>query len=114
MVHSPLGVSKIIKLFFFLLWPQFVFSAVGPSVEVLGKIIRYDGKTVTLSHEDKKGKGKITVPRASIPKHFKMQTGQCVSAVLETGRFMDYMKTLQEKAKKDHSKIRKLQKNLAD
>ena len=104
--------KSLLKYLLLLLFPQFGFSAVGPTVEVFGKIIRYDRKKVTISQEDQRGKSKITVPKESIPKHFKIQTGQCVYAVLDYKRFMNNIKTLQEKAKVKPSKMKNLQKNM--
>ena len=104
--------KSLLKYLLLLLFPQFVFSAVGPTVEVFGKITKYDGKTATISQEDKRGKSKITVPKESIPKHFKIQTGQCVYAVLDYKRFMNNIKTLQEKAEAQQSKMKNLQRNM--
>ena len=101
-------------ILFVVLFPQFVFSAVGPTVEVFGKIIRYDEKTVTISQEDKRGKNKMTVPKESIPKHFKIQTGQCVYSVLDYNKLMNNIKSLQEKAKARQSKMKKLQDNMSN
>ena len=97
--------KKLLK-YLVLLFPQFVFSAVNPTVEVLGKIIKYDEKTVTIVQEDQSGKSKITVPKNTIPKHFKIQTNQCVYAVLDYKKFIKYIKLLKEEVKK--SKIKKL------
>jgi len=101
------------KCLFFLL-PQFAFAAVGPTVEIFGKIIRYDNKTVTISQEDQRGKGEVTVPKNSIPKHFKMQTGQCVYSVLDYKEFMKNVRSLQERSKARQSKMKKLQENMSN
>ena len=100
------------KSLLILLWlPQFVFSAINPTVEILGKIIKYDKTTVTIAQEDKKGKSTIIVPKKTIPKHLKIQTNQCVYAVLDYKNFAKYIKILQQKVKIQKSKLKKLQKN---
>ena len=89
-----------------ILFPQFVFSAMSPTVEILGKIIKYDTNTVTIVQEDNKGKSTITVPKNTIPKHFKIQTNQCVYAVLEYKKFVNYINLLQENVKNQKSKTK--------
>ena len=106
-------IKSLIK--FVILLPFFSFSAVGPTVEIFGKIIRYDDKMVTISQEDKRGKSEMTVPKDSIPKHFKMQTGQCVYSILDYNKLMKNIKSLQEKTKKQNiSKMKKLQENMSN
>ena len=104
--------KNLLKCLILFLFPQFVFSTINPTVEILGKIIRYDKKTVTITQEDQRGKSRMTVPKDTIPKHFKIQTGQCVYAVLDYKRYMNSIKILQERAKDKQSKMKKLQENL--
>ena len=99
---------------FVILLPFCAFSSVGPTVEIFGKIIKYDGKTVIISQEDRNGKREVTVPKNSIPKHFKMQTGQCVYSILEYKEFMNNIRALQEKAKNRQSKMKRLQDNMSN
>lgn len=98
---------------FLILFPFFSFSAVGSTVEVFGKIINYDEKTVTISQEDQAGRKNVTVPKDSIPKHFKMKTGQCVYSILDRKEFMQNMSALYERTKtRQSNKMKKLQENM--
>ena len=103
--------NTIIKtLFIFILFvPQFVLSAVAPTVRVMGKIDSYDRKTVTLIQSDKNGERKVKVPKESISENFKIKSGQCVYATLN---FEDMMSSLQsdvseEEVKKSNNKKKK-------
>lgn len=60
----------------------FCFSSIAPSKKtIIGKIVKYDKKTVTISSKTPTGKTeKINVSRDSIIERFKFKTGDCVSA----------------------------------
>ena len=93
----------IIKSFliFILFIPQFVLSAVAPTVRVMGKVASYDKKTVTLIQSDKNGERKVKVPKESVSEQFEIKTGQCVYATLN---FEDMMSSLQGDASEEEVK----------
>lgn len=69
------------KLIFAILFSsQFAMAAIGKEATVHGVITKFDAKTVTLSQRGKP----VKVPRAAIPKHFKIRPGNEVFAVIDT------------------------------
>ncbi len=70
---------KIIILVFWLLSLYSANGAITGYIEATGKVIKYNKKTVTI--EQAKG-GRREIPRALIPKHFKIKTGNIVTAYL--------------------------------
>ena len=95
-------IIKSFLVFVLFIIPQFVLSAVAPTVRVMGKIDSYDKKTVTLIQSDKSGERKVKVPKESISENFKIKSGQCVYATLNFEDMMSSLKgdTSEEKVKK--------------
>ena len=54
-------------------------SAVIGNIKTSGKVVKYNTKTVTLKQAEG---GRIEVPRSFIPKHYKIKTGNTVTAFL--------------------------------
>ena len=78
---------------FMLLVLAFSFAAsaliMGP-IEVYGKVIRYDSKSVVLSQNNGT---RIKIPKSAVLKDFKkLQTGYCVSAKLEKSEWEKSLK----------------------
>ena len=71
-------------------------------ITVKGTVVKYDKKTVTLEQNNK---NRIVVPRNSIPPHFKITTGQEVSARLSSKK---WLKNLQKKPPNPHPSGKKL------
>ena len=60
-----------------------VFASISSTAKVFGKVVKVDKNEVELSQKNKNGKTqKIKVQKKNIPKYFKVQTGQCVYAVV--------------------------------
>ena len=68
------------------------FSAISGPVKMEGIIISYDKKTVTLSQKGKR----IKVPRGTIPKHFKIKSGNQVYAEFNEQKLLNQLKKSQE------------------
>ena len=83
------------------------FAGLSQDATVTGTIIKFDKKTVTLSQ---RGGLRTVVSRKSIPKHFKIKTGNRVSAVLSSDRIIAAIKEAKNKKnqksknKTNHSK----------
>ena len=74
---------KKILLYLSLLLSFYSYAVVFGPVEVSGKVIKYDKKTVTL----KQKKGIITVPKGAIKKDKDIRTGNTVTAFIKIDIF---------------------------
>lgn len=83
---------KILLFILVLLFSQLGFSTILSHVVVEGIILGYDDKTVTLSQRGQK----TTVPRESIPSHFKIEVGKKVQAVFDRKKVMEDLKKSQK------------------
>ncbi len=89
----------ITVFFFFVLSPYTGYTKTRVTTE--GVIVDYNKKTVTLSQDGKK----ITVPRKSIPHHFKIKKGTKVYAELNAEEeIKKIQKAIKEADKKTKSK----------
>ncbi len=76
---------------------QYSFAGIVGEVEVIGRVLKYDKRTVTLSQY---GNRKLTVPRSSIRKRFKrLKTGLLVTAVFSSEEIMDQIQAQTKKNK---------------
>ena len=74
---------------------QYAFSGIIGDVEITGRVLKYDKKTVTLSHYRDK---KVTVPRSSLKKSFKkLKTGIVATAVFSAEEVMNQIQEQTQK-----------------
>ena len=101
---------NIIIIFAVLVFSQTAFSAIVGSVKVEGTIVSYNKNIVTLSQRGKK----IKVLRQSIPRYFKIRSGNEVYAIIDGEQLMKELKKAirlhekRQKMKKKRSKKRKI------
>ena len=74
------------------------FAGIVEDTEIIGRVLKYDKRTVTLSQY---GNRKLTVPRSSIKKSFKkLKTGILVTAVFSAEEITDQIQAQKTKKNK--------------
>ena len=74
---------------------QYAFSGIVGDTQITGRVLKYNQKTVTLSHYRDK---KVTVPRSSLKKSSKkLKTGMMATAVFSAEEIMDQIQAQTKK-----------------
>ena len=78
-----------LSLTWFLSLSLFTFAGIIGDVKIIGKVLKYNKNTVTLSYL---GKQKMTVPRSKIDSSVKLKSGKIVTIVYSGDEVMEMIK----------------------